>query len=118
MRTFHAQRVSTFVAPDYRDDWGNDRALLLTRLRLTMRSFSSLTISATNPQTRFAPSEWVWSAQIEIAGRGEAASEIISRVNSLTSPFDLHWRRESRWPWDWKLVRVSNPALEISGDYY
>ena len=110
--------VENFVAPDYRDDWGSDRALLLTRLRLTLRSFASLTIIATNPQTRFELPEGSWSAQIQIAGRGEGAAEIISRVNSLTSPFDLRWRRESRWPWDWKLVRVSNPALEISGDYY
>jgi hypothetical protein len=110
--------AENFIAPDYHDDWGNDRALLLTRLRLTMRPFSSLTITATNPQTRLASSKGSWSARIEIAGRGEAAPEIISRVNSLTSPFDLDWRRESHWPWDWKLVRVSNPALEISGDYY
>ncbi len=52
---------------------------------------------------------------MQIAGSGsEFAPEIVERVNSLTEPFVLHWRRESWRPWDWKLVRVSNPGLEIS----
>jgi hypothetical protein len=111
--------AESFVAPEYQDDWGNDRALLLARLRLTFRSFSSLTIAATDPQTRVELPEGSWSARIRITGNGgDVVPEIISRVNSLTSPFDLHWRRESRWPSDWKLVRVSNPSLEISGGYY
>lgn len=84
-----------------------------------MRLFSSPTITVTNPQTRLAPPEAMWSAKIQIARRGdELAPEIIARVNSLTKPFELRWRRESRWPWDWKLVRVANPSLEISGDSY
>ena len=110
--------AGNFVAPEYRDEWGNDRTLLLTRLRLTMRSFSSLTITANDPQTRLASAEGSWSTRIRIAGRGGDAAEVIARVNGLTQPFELHWRRQSRSPWDWKLVRVSNPALEISSDYY
>ena len=109
--------VENLVAPDYRDDWGNDRAALLTRMRLVLRAVSSLTITATDQQARLELPEGTWSARIRIAGGDEAGPEISSRVNSLTKPFELRWRRESRWPWDWKLVRVSNPSLEISGDY-
>ena len=35
------------------------------------------------------------------------------RVSSLTTPFDLEWRRMSAKPWDWKLVRVSNAELAL-----
>ena len=110
--------AENFIAADYRDDWGNDRALLISQMRLALRSYSSLTITATGPQTRVALPEGSWSARIQIAGSGgEMAPEITSRVNSLTEPFELHWRREGHWPWNWKLVRVTNPALEISVDY-
>ena len=108
-----------FIAVDYRDDWGHDRALVLNRLRLVLHSFTSLTITATNPRVTLDPPAGSWSAQIQIGGTGgEFAPEIIARVNSLTEPFELHWRRESWKPWDWKLIRVSNPALKITGEIY
>ncbi len=108
-----------FIATDYQDDWGHDRKEILNRLRLVLRFFTSLTISPANPQVSAnAPSGW-WSAKVQIAGTGsEFAPEIIERVNGVTEPFVLHWRRQSWRPWDWKLVRVSNPGLEISGRGY
>ncbi len=105
-----------FLAQDYHDDWGQDRALLLSRLRLVLQSFSSLTITATGPQVTLHSSAATWSAPIQLEGAGgEFAPQIIGRVNSLTKSFELHWRHESWHPWDWKLVEVSNPALELSG---
>lgn len=103
-----------FLAADYHDDWGHDRKEVLNRLRLVLRVFSSLTIKADNPQvSASAPAGW-WSAKVRIEGTGaESAPEIVERVNRLTEPFVLHWRKESWRPWDWKLVRVSNPSLRI-----
>jgi hypothetical protein len=108
-----------FIAPDYHDDWGHDRTAILDRLHLVLHFFSSLTINAGNPQVSTdSPAGW-WSAKVQIGGSGsEFAPEIVSRVNSLTEPFVLHWRHESWRPWDWKLVRASNPSLVISGELY
>ncbi len=108
-----------FIAADYHDDWGHDRKELLNRFHLVLRFFTSLTINTANPQVSAnAPAGW-WSAKVRIEGSGsEFAPAIVERVNSLTEPFVLHWRRESWRPWDWKLVRVSNPALEISGSAF
>jgi hypothetical protein len=108
-----------FLAADYHDDWGHDREAIRNRLRLVLRVFSSLTIAASEPQVSAdSPVGW-WSAKVQIAGTGsEFTPEIISRVNRLTDPFVLHWRHESWRPWDWRLVRVSNPSLEISGELY
>ena len=39
------------------------------------------------------------------------------RQNSLSTPFELQWRHVSGKPWDWKLVRVSNPELEIPAGF-
>jgi hypothetical protein len=55
-----------FIAVDYRDDWGHDRALVLNRLRLVLHSFSSLTITATNPRVTEPPAE----AEREDSDRG------------------------------------------------
>lgn len=108
-----------FISAEYQDDWGHDRTTVLQRLRLVLRAFTSLTIEAANPQVSADPPAGWWSAKVRISGGGsEFAPEIVARVNGLTDPFALHWRRESRYPWDWKLVRVSNPSLEISGGYY
>jgi hypothetical protein len=111
----HWSGTDDFLAADYRDDWGHDREAIRNQLRLVLRSFSSLTITATDPQVSAnSPAGW-WSAKVQVAGSGsEFAPAIVSRVNRLTDPFVLHWRHESWRPWDWRLVRVSNPSLEIS----
>ncbi len=107
--------VGNFIAADYHDDWGDDRARLLTRLRLVGRFFFDLTITISEARAQVNVPNGIWKARIQMAGRGEAAAEVTSRVNSLTTPFVLSWRRESWKPWDWKLVRMANESLEIPG---
>ena len=109
-----------FVAADYHDEWGDDRALLLRRLRLALRFFSSLTIRAAAPLVQLEPPFGVWRARVELAGKdagAEATPEIIRRVNGLTTPFELRWRQGSWKPWDWKLVEVRNPGLEVPAGF-
>lgn len=112
----NAAAASDFIALDYHDDWGHDRSLVLNRLRMVLRLFSSLTITASTPQVTLESTAATWRATIQLAGAGsEFAPEILGRVNSLTKPFELHWRHESWRPWDWKLLEVSHPDLELSG---
>lgn len=105
--------VEKFVAADYRDVWGDDRARLLTRLRLVGRFFFDLAITASNVQTRTSGTTGTWQARIQLTGRGEAASGITAEVNSLTTPFKLFWRHGSWQPWDWQLVQVVNESLNL-----
>ena len=111
--------AADFVAADYHDDWGHDRKEMVARLRIVLRFFSSLTIDAGTPQVSAdTPAGW-WSAKVRLEGGGsEYAPEIVQRVNQLSEPFVLRWRRQSWLPWDWKLVRVSNPSLDLSSDPY
>jgi hypothetical protein len=111
--------TSDYISTSYHDDWGHDQKTIVNRLHMVLRLFSSLTIHPTNPQVSADSAAGWWSAKVRIDGSGtEFAPEIVHRVNSLTEPFVLHWHRESWRPWDWKLVRVSNPSLEISGELY
>jgi hypothetical protein len=107
-------KVGEFVAIDYHDRWGNDRPLLLERLREIFRALPNARIEATGPNVHADSASGRWTAKIRINGTGEFADLIEARVNSLDVPFEFEWRQGATWPWDWKLVSVSNPALEIS----
>jgi hypothetical protein len=107
--------VNEFIAPDYHDRWGNDPALLLERLRRVFRALSKARLEVAAPSVRTAEGQGYWTAKITITGGGEFAGQIQGRVNSLEAPFELEWRRGATWPWDWKLVSVRNPELEVSG---
>ena len=107
--------VSDLIAEDYQDRWGHDRALVLERLREVFRAMPNARIAAANPAVNAANGKGNWVAKVTITGAGEFAAVIEERVNALPAPFELEWRRRSGKPWDWKLVRVENSALEISG---
>jgi len=80
-----------------------------------LRALPNAKIEATGPMVRQEGRRGEWIAKLTVNGTGEYAELIKTRVNSLDSPFALEWRRGVTWPWDWKLVSVRNPALEISG---
>jgi hypothetical protein len=103
-----------FLAANYKDDWGADRQLMITRLRLGLRFFSSLTIRPTEMRIQVEGSAATWGARIEIAASGsEMAPQTVEEINRLTTPFELRWKRQSWKPWDWKLVKVSNAELQL-----
>jgi hypothetical protein len=104
--------VAEFVAADYHDRWGNDRPLLLDRLREVFRILPNARIEASAPSIQTAKGHGQWSAKIKIKSAGEFADYIENRVNSLDVPFELEWQRGD-WPWNWRLVTVRNSALEI-----
>ena len=108
--------VAAFIGNDYQDRWGDDRTLLLERLREVFRFVGNPTISVKDVDIRTESARGFWRARITIKGTGEFAPMIEERVNSLPAPFELEWRRGSSKPWDWKLVRVENAALEISNN--
>jgi hypothetical protein len=109
------KEAGEFIGNDYQDQWGNDRALLLERLREVFRALPNARIEAAGPIVRTDNDRGHWIAKITIKGTGDYGDLIEARVNSLATPFELEWQRGATWPWDWKLVSVRNPALEISG---
>lgn len=106
--------VTDFIGDDYQDQWQNDRVRLLERMREVLRYLRGLHIEPSNVTVRVDRRRGYWTAKITIAAeQGEA----VERVNSLTTPFELEWRRLSGKPWDWKLVRVSNTSLDLPADF-
>ena len=84
--------VAAFIGNDYQDRWGNDRALLLERLREVFRALPGARIEFSGATARAENGRGFWSAQIKVKGSGEFADFIESRVNSLESPFEFEWQ--------------------------
>jgi hypothetical protein len=106
--------VGDFVAEDYQDRWGNDRSRALGRLRQVFSYLPKARIEASAVRVRIENRQGFWQAKIKVTGgKSEFTTLIEERVNSLPAPFELEWRRRSNKPWDWKLVSVRNPSLEI-----
>jgi hypothetical protein len=108
--------VGEFIGDAYQDQWGNDRQLLLQRLPQVVGALGNTQIEARDVAIRREERRGYWTAKITVTGTGEFADYIQTRVNSLETPFEFEWQPGATWPWDWKLVSVRNPALEIS-DY-
>jgi hypothetical protein len=108
-----AADVAAFIDESYRDDWGDDRELLLQRVRALLQLLRNIHVNATAPAIAVTGGEGRWTARVTITADGEFAPAVSERVNAVTTPFELFWRKRSWKPWDWKLVRVANPTLEI-----
>lgn len=106
--------IQSAIASEYWDDWGDDRERLLVRLREVLPFTRKMKMSAIAPDISSQGRDGIWTARIRIEGESnEMMIEIKERINSLTAPFELHWRRQSGKPWDWKLVRASNRELVL-----
>ena len=122
---FHAidgrnwETVADFIAGDYHDQWDNDRARLLERMREGFRWVRGSRILASNPAAQVEMRRAIWVGKITVYSSDDGVMEMLDeRVNKLPTPFELEWHRLSGKPWDWKLVRVSNSAFEIPADLY
>ena len=110
--------VSDLIGSDYRDPWNHDRTNVIEQMREVMRYLRGMRIVTEEPVIKIDNRNAVWTGKITIEGEaGEAMTLVKERINSLGMPFELQWRRISGKPWDWKLVRVSNPELQLPSEF-
>jgi hypothetical protein len=120
---FHAidhrnwEGVADFVGNDYQDQWGDDKARLIERMREGFRWVRGSQIRAFNPAVQVETPRAIWTGKIAVYSSDDGVMEMLDqRLNKLPTPFKLEWHRLSGKPWDWKLVRVSNASFEIPAD--
>jgi hypothetical protein len=110
--------IADFLADDYTDQWGDDRALVLERMRESLAYVRTMRIIALNPVLNVDSRRGVWRARITIDGEGGELLDLIKeRINPLATPFELEWHQVSGKPWDWKLATVHNRDLEIPAEF-
>jgi hypothetical protein len=109
--------VAELMSNDYRDQWEHDRARVIDRMRDVMKYMHGVRFIHAEPIIRIDDVNAVWIARITVHGSdGEVMALVKDRINSIATPFMLEWRRASKKPWDWKLVRVGNPDLQLGND--
>jgi hypothetical protein len=75
------------------------------------------TITAPDAMVRVETPRGFWSGKINVYSNDDGVMQLLDeRVNRLPAPFELEWHHVSGKPWDWKLVRVSNPVFQIPAD--
>jgi hypothetical protein len=107
-----------FIGENYADRWGQDRALLAARFRAVLPFARNLHLNVMAAAAHADANAGDWSARITVdAEPNEIAEMIKTHVNSLDTPITLKWQRVGK-PWEWKLVRIDNEALEIPENPY
>jgi hypothetical protein len=122
---FHAiddrnwETVADFIGGDYHDQWNDDRERLLERMREGFRWVRGSRITASNAAVQVQTPRAIWVGKITVYSSDDGVMEVLDEhVNKLPAPFEFEWLRVSGKPWDWKLVRISNPSFQIPADMY
>lgn len=112
------KRVGDFLADDYSDRWGHDKAFVIEGLRQVFGNFLFLRIEHRVIRASVSGSEGACEAQVKISGQGGPIAQLVAtKVNGLAEPFTFTWRQRSGWPWDWDLSRVDHPTLNPDAEW-
>ncbi len=107
-------RVGHFFADNYLDRWGHDKEFVLRQANVVFRQFISCTVERKERDIGHSAGSGHVSMHLRIEGAGGPLAHLaMQRVNSLTEPFTFRWRKRSWQPWNWALVEVNQPELEI-----
>ncbi len=108
-------RVQSLIDPTYSDRWGYTRDTGIAEARQWLGQFFVLTITPTPVSDQLTPGGGQVTEQWTLGGTGsEAAPEIIDRLNHVTTPFTFQWKHNSWKPWDWTLLHIDNPTLNLT----
>jgi hypothetical protein len=109
--------AAEFIGNDYQDQWGDDRARVLERMREGFRWVRGSRITAPDAVVRVETRRAIWIGRINVYSSDDGVMQLLDeRVNRLPAPFELEWHHVSGKPWEWKLGSVSNPAFQIQAD--
>ena len=111
-RNFEA--MSLLITEDYRDRWQQDKAIVTRGCREVFSQFMMLTIERADSRIERRGDSWELREKVTMKGLGgPLAMYARDEVNRLREPFAMTWRRRSWKPWDWELIAVDHPTLEL-----
>lgn len=107
-------RLAPFIADDYSDRWGQDKANALLAARTAFEQFIFLKITMEDPAVNATGEAGRVVTRFSVTGNGGPLAQIIlERADELREPFTFDWQQRSWKPWDWALVRVEQRELQI-----
>lgn len=108
-------RVKAELSENYSDRFGHNRETVISDLREVLRPFFALTIRRQGTHLVINSDSATMTTNITITGTGTGATEwVAGEVNRLVDPWVFTWQKASFWPWDWRLVSVDNPGLNLA----
>jgi hypothetical protein len=103
-----------FLADDFSDRWGHDKNTAMEDAKEVFAQFLFLTIESKTDRCEVHGTEGVAETRVKIAGNGQGVAQLVmQRVNGLREPFTFRWRKSGGKPWEWQLVFVDQPELNI-----
>lgn len=106
------ETLSSLLANDYRDGWEHDKTFVLEGCREVFGQFALLDIEREFHGVVPVGSDYVLREKLTLKGfGGPLALYARDRVNELSEPFEMKWRKKT---WDeWELTSVAHPKLEL-----
>ena len=104
------------IHPDYRDAWDLGRDDVIAGLQAVRRQFRSMEIQWLPESVTAEGESATVTGHIGLSGEGNASTRRAVRAVAdarEAGPITFGWRRASGKPWDWKLVSVSHPTLDV-----
>ncbi len=113
------EAVKALLADDYTDEAGHDRHLAVDDARQALAHFFTLTIQHEISASTVTGQRAELRAKLRLEGNGAGFSQtVVSTVNHMADPWEFHWRKESAWPWSWRVTRVHHPELAARAAAY
>jgi hypothetical protein len=108
-------RIRSLMSDNYSDRWRHDKEFVLREAREVFRQFIVLQVTGEILEVMMEEGAGDVSSTLEMKGKGGPVAEFaMSRVNALRRPWAFRWEKQSWKPWDWVLVRVDHPDLDIT----
>ena len=105
--------IERMLANDYRDNWGHNKANVVSRSSDVFRHFLFLSIVAEEKSLQFRGDTWIVREKITLKGTGSPlATHAMDEVNGLTQPFAISWRNDGGAT-KWVVATVEQPELVI-----
>jgi hypothetical protein len=107
-------RMRNFLADNYSDRWGHDKEIVMQGVSSVFRQFIFVTVEHAERSIELGAGDATVRSMVKISGNGGALAQFaMTKVNKLSEPFEFEWRKQSWKPWDWQLVRVDHPSMEV-----
>ena len=107
--------VGKFIGAEYRDRWGHDKENVIAQSAQVFGQFLFCNIGAQEHSLNLADGTGTIGVRLTLGGTGGPIADFAKqRVNALTEPFLFKWAHRSWKPWDWELIAVDQPQLEIA----
>lgn len=116
------EKAGRLIDEKFADRWGHDRERVIRESREILRQFFAVEIAQESVTAFSDGSTGRVESRIRIKGSGTPIAQVaMQTVNGVQAPFRFEWARKSWKPWDWQLVSVDNPQLDLprgGGGFY